>query len=132
MRIGELAGEAGVPAKTIRYYEELGLMPSPARTGSGYRDYDPSAVSRLRFIRSAQAMGLTLREIKRILDIRDGGRAPCEHVTALIERELEEVDERMAAMRRTRGELERLLARAATLDPADCDDSVVCHVIVAP
>jgi MerR family transcriptional regulator, copper efflux regulator len=64
MRIGELAAASGVSAKTIRYYEDIAVLDPPARTPSGYRDYTPEATERLAFIRSAQAVGLTLGEIR--------------------------------------------------------------------
>src|SRR6266566_6256771 len=80
MRIGVLAAQAGITAKTIRFYEDTGLMPAPARTPAGYRDYPAGAAARLAFIRDAQAAGLSLAEIRSILAIRDDGQAPCQHV----------------------------------------------------
>lgn len=76
MRIGQLADAAGVSAKTVRYYESEGLLHEPDRTPSGYRDYDADTVDRLAFIRHAQAAGLTLRQIREILEVRDGAHAP--------------------------------------------------------
>jgi DNA-binding transcriptional MerR regulator len=76
MRIGVLAAQAGITAKTIRFYEDTGLMPAPARTPAGYRDYPAGAAARLAFIRDAQAAGLTLAEIRSILVIRDDGQPP--------------------------------------------------------
>ena len=73
MRIGELAGRLGVNPKTIRYYESIGLLPDPGRTPSGYRVYDEDAVDRLRFIRTAQRLGVTLDEVKEILGFRERG-----------------------------------------------------------
>ena len=120
MRIGEAAGRAGVPAKTIRFWEEQHMLPAPARTPAGYRDYDPAIVERLTFIRQAQAAGLTLERIRQVLDIRDGGDPPCSHVAGLIARRLAEVDARLAELARTRDQLVVLAARAAAQDPADC------------
>jgi DNA-binding transcriptional MerR regulator len=60
------------------------LLPPPARTAVGYRDYHPAIVERLAFIRHAQVGGLTLERIRQVLDIRDGGQPPCVHVTGLI------------------------------------------------
>lgn len=120
MRIGEAAGRAGVPAKTIRFWEEQHMLPAPARTPAGYRDYDPAIVERLTFIRQAQAAGLTLERIRQVLDIRDGGDPPCSHVADLIARRLAEVDARLAELTRTRDQLVVLAARAAAQDPADC------------
>ncbi len=85
MLIGELAERSGVPAKTIRYYEDLDILPPPRRTVGGYRDYDDAAVDRLRFVRAAQAAGLTLAEIRNVVALRDDGIAPCSHVIALLE-----------------------------------------------
>jgi DNA-binding transcriptional MerR regulator len=120
MRIGEIASQAGVPAKTIRFWEDQHLLPQPARTPAGYRDYDPAILDRLAFIRYAQAAGLTLGHIRQVLDIRDGGRPPCVHVTGLIARRLAEVEARLAQLARTRDQLAALAARAAAQDPADC------------
>ena len=120
MRIGEAAGRAGVPAKTIRFWEEQRMLPPPARTPSGYRDYHPAIVERLTFIRQAQAAGLTLEHIRQVLDIRDGGDPPCSHVADLVARRLAEVDARLAELTRTRDQLVVLAARATAQDPADC------------
>src|SRR5258708_12410315 len=76
MRIGEAAGHAGVTAKTIRFWEDQHLLPAPARTAAGYRDYDPGIVERLAFIRHAQAAGLTLEHIRQVLAIPDGRHPP--------------------------------------------------------
>ena len=120
MRIGEAEGRAGVPAKTIRFWEDQHLLPAPARTGSGYRDYDPAILERLAFIRQAQAAGLTLEHIRQVLDIRDGGQPPCVHVAGLIDRRMAEMDARLAELARARDQLASLAARAAAQDPADC------------
>lgn len=95
MRIGELADQSGVTAKTIRFWESTGLLADPTRTPSGYRDYDPAVVDRLRFIRHAQTAGLTLAEIRQVLAISDDGEPPCGHVTDLIHQHLADVDERI-------------------------------------
>ena len=120
MRIGEIAGRAGVPAKTIRFWEEQGLLPAPARTAAGYRDYSPAILERLAFIRHAQAAGLTLAQIRQVLGIRDGGQPACVHVTGLIARRLGEVEARLAELARARDQLAALAGRAAAQDPADC------------
>lgn len=131
MRIGELASRSGVPAKTIRYYEDVGLLPAPTRLPNGYRDYDDAALGRLAFVRTAQASSLTLGEIRGILGFRDRGETPCEHVRALVERRAADLDERIGELQRLHAELARLARRARRLDPADCDPELVCHIIVA-
>ena len=120
MRIGEVAGRTGVPPKTIRFWEDQRLLPPPARTPAGYRDYDPAVPERLAFIRHAQAAGLTLDAIRQVLEVRDGGQPPCIHVTGLIAQRLAEVEARLAELARTRDQLAALADRAAAQDPADC------------
>ena len=129
MRIGELAERTGLSTKTLRYYESIGVLPEPARTPSGYRDYPGDAQDVVRFVRSAQAVGLTLGEIREILAYRDRGETPCAHVVDLIRRRAAAIDEQMAALERTRRELRRLERRARGLRPEDCAPTLVCHVI---
>src|SRR5918911_197322 len=86
MRIGELARRSGIASTALRYYEKAGLLPPARRTPSGYRAYDATALQRLVFIRAAQAVGLSLPEIRDVIAIRDGGTAPCSHVVGLIQR----------------------------------------------
>lgn len=121
MRIGEVADRAGVTAKTLRFYEDRGLLPEPERTPSGYRDYDTQAVGRVEFIKDAQAAGFTLAQIGQILAIRDAGDSPCEHVSSLVEQRLGEIEERLRELRGVRRQLQQLAQRAERLDPADCD-----------
>lgn len=129
MRIGELARLSGVPATTLRYYEQLGLLPEPDRKPSGYRSYSEKAVDRLAFIRSAQAVGLTLAEARKVLAVRDAGEAPCRVVTQMIDRRHAEVRSRIAELRVLERDLARLRDRALRLEPRDCEPSGVCHVI---
>ena len=129
MRIGELAEQAGMSTKAIRYYEQVGILTPPARTASGYRAYDDTALGRLGFVRAAQAVGLTLGEIRQIIAFRDDGQAPCAHVTDLLRRHAAELDARIRELRQLRGELRQLAERAATLDPEQCPPERVCHII---
>jgi DNA-binding transcriptional MerR regulator len=94
--IGILAAQAGVPIKTIRYYEERGLLPKPPRTASGYRLYPPEIADRLQFIKKAQSLGLRLENIKDILDLADRGRCPCGHVQHLLKLRLWELNRKIA------------------------------------
>jgi MerR family transcriptional regulator, copper efflux regulator len=129
MRIGELAEQAGISTKAIRYYEQIGILTPPARTATGYRTYDETALGRLRFVRAAQALGLTLGEIRRIIAFRDDGAAPCAHVTALLQRRAADLDARIQELQQLRGELRQLAERATTLDPEHCPPERICHII---
>lgn len=131
MRIGELADSAGVSTKTVRYYESIGLLPEPGRTPSGYRDYGEDAVERLRFVRDAQATGLSLAEIASVLELKAAGATSCAHTTALLERHLGELDDQIERLSAARTELAALAARAGSLDPAGCTDPNRCQVISA-
>jgi DNA-binding transcriptional MerR regulator len=130
MRIGEIADQSGVPTKTIRFWEAEGLLPPPARTASGYRDYQPADTDRIRFIRHAQASGLRLDEIRQVLDISDAGQPPCQHVQDLVHQRLADVDARIAELTHARRVLRDLAARAAAQDPADCHG--YCSILTDP
>ena len=129
MRIGELAEHGDVSTKTIRYYESIGLLEEPARTASGYRSYGADAVDRLRFVRDAQASGLTLAEIASVLKIKAAGDRSCTHTASLLERHLADVDAQIERLTAARAELARLAERARRLDPAECTDPNRCQVI---
>jgi len=129
MRIGAVADAAGVPTQTIRFYEREGLLPPPRRAPNGYREYDASTLNRLRFIRSAQAAGLTLVEIASILDLRGEGAVPCAHVQSLLATKLHDVQARQRELADLEAELEELIGRSHELDPADCTDRQICHII---
>lgn len=129
MRIGEVSRRGGVPAKTLRYYEDIGVLSEPRRSANGYRDYEPDVLDRLAFVRAAQAVGLTLGEIREVMAFRDAGRAPCAHVLDLIRTRAAELDERIAELERMRDDLHRLQRRARNLSPEDCPDDRICHLI---
>jgi DNA-binding transcriptional MerR regulator len=129
MRIGELSRRTGVPTKTIRYYEEIGVLPDPDRAANDYRDYPEEAVDRLGFVRDAQATGLTLTEISSILDLRSQGEATCHHVIDLLERHLTALDRHIRTLRQTRKKLAGLTEQARSLDPSECRDPNRCQTI---
>lgn len=129
MRIGEVAESAGVPSQTIRFYEREGLLPPADRGGNGYRVYDDTTLNRLGFIRAAQSAGLTLAEIRSIVDVREAGQPPCGHVTGLLQTKLGAVAARMRELERLTSELEHLLERGQKLDPDDCAGTDICHIL---
>jgi MerR family copper efflux transcriptional regulator len=129
MRIGEIAGQAGLSTKALRYYERTGLIEEPTRTPSGYRDYTESVLDRLRFIRSAQAAGLTLGEIKGVIAYREQGSPPCGHVLELIEGRAADLDRRIAELRGLRDDLRALAERGRSMSPEACSRDLVCHIL---
>lgn len=131
MLIGQLADVADVATQTIRFYERQGLLPPPSREANGYRVYDDTTLNRLTFIRTAQAAGLTLGEIRSVVDLRDNGDSPCAHVTTLLAAKLVDVRARQRELDALAAEVEELLARGERLDPADCGDADVCHILTA-
>jgi MerR family transcriptional regulator, Zn(II)-responsive regulator of zntA len=126
LRIGELAKQLELNPKTIRYYEEIGLMPKPPRTEAGYRLYDAADRERLSFIGKAKAIGLTLEDIREILTIRGDGAPPCEHVSALLDKKLSAIEAQLRALRTFRKDL--LTLREAASEAAT-DQTGVCRII---
>jgi DNA-binding transcriptional MerR regulator len=124
MRSGELARAGGVNVETLRYYERRGLLAEPPRLASGYREYPPEALSRLRLIKQAHALGLTLAEIAELLTLRPHAEVTCGDMEARIRSKINELDGKLTALTSLRGSLERLLCeccdsqQAATKCPA--------------
>lgn len=108
--IGQVAAQAGVNPKTIRYYEALGLLPPPAREANGYRRYSPETVALLAFVKQAQGLGFTLDEIKEIVAIRRRGQVPCTHVRSLLQRKSAELDRKLADLVALRKRIRQSLA----------------------
>jgi MerR family mercuric resistance operon transcriptional regulator len=106
-----LAKRTGCNLETIRYYEKIGMMHDPPRTASGYRVYDESDVSRLRFILRARELGFAIDEIRGLLEPVDGGTQTCAEVKERTERHLADVRAKIADLRR----IERVLATTASL-----------------
>lgn len=129
MRIGELSSACGLPTRTIRFYERRGLLPAPTRSTNDYRTYTPDDLGRLEFIRNAQSAGLTLNEIASVTALRDKGTTPCTHVNALLHAKLTDVRERIDQLVVLQDELRRIVERARTLDPADCTERDICHIL---
>ena len=129
MRIGELAQRAGTTAKTLRFYEKEGLLPPAERTPSGYRDYEPDAVHRIDFVHRGQAAGLTLAQIRQIIDIRDSGGSPCEHVRDLLHTRLTEIEQQIAQLTALHDSIAVLRDAAAEPAPDTCDPGLVCRYV---
>lgn len=110
---GVLAGESGVKAETIRYYEKIDLMPEPARTEGGHRLYEDVHLQRLRFIRRSRELGFTLNEVRELLSLVDGQQVSCEKVQHIAEAHIKDVRAKIADLKK----IERTL----------CDMSSQCN-----
>ena len=106
---GQLAHEAGVNVETLRFYERRGLLPSPPRRPSGYREYPREAVDLVRFIQRAQALGFSLQEIRELLTLREVARATCGDVVVLAQRKVEHIDSKIHDLRSMKTALTKLL-----------------------
>lgn len=105
MKIGEVAGQAGVTVDTVRFYERVGVLPSPARTESGYRDYEPGTIGRIRLTRELQAIGFTLNEAVDALAAHDAGGATCESERWRLQAVRDRVDAKLAELTALRGRI---------------------------
>jgi MerR family mercuric resistance operon transcriptional regulator len=128
--IGELARESGVPAKTIRFYEEIGLLPPARRAANGYRRYDETDGQRLRFLRSARSLDFSLDDLRTVLALRDQGEAPCQHVLTLLAVKEQEIKTRIRELVALQQELAALQQQAATLPTNDMQmQHCICGLI---
>lgn len=118
--IGQLSEAAQTPAATIRYYEKIGLLESPSRSGSNYRLYGSEDVARLTFVRRAREIGFTIDQVRSLLAFSDQGDGDCCAVTTLTERHLAEVEEKIRDLNLLKEHLSRLLASCRGGRFADC------------
>ena len=128
LRIGELAAQAGVSIDTIRYYERRRLLPRAPRRPSGFRVFTPEIVERVRFIKQAQEIGLSLEEIKELLS-EGGGADKCRRVSELLRAKLEEIDRRIKTMRTFRRTLAHHLA-ACERELNEKGEAAECPVVM--
>lgn len=108
LTIGEVAKAAEIGVETIRFYEREGLIAEPPRRASGYRQYPPEVIRRLRFIRRAKELGFTLREIGELLSLRVAPSTTCADVRAMARAKIEDIDGKVAELHRIKDVLERL------------------------
>lgn len=118
--IGELARQLATSPQTIRWYEQQGLMPPPARTGGGQRRYDEDARKRLAFIRHARLMGFDMDDIRALLELRDNPEAPCQQADELARQLLAEVGKRIEALRQLEAELRHMTSKCRSTMARDC------------
>ena len=120
MRIGQSAARSGVPAKTIRYYESVGLLPQPDRTASGYRDYDEPALQRLRFVQRARSLGFSVRECANLLALYEDKQRASAEVKGLAREHVAQIDAKIAELRAMRRTLGKLIDKCHGDERPDC------------
>ena len=118
--IGELARRTGVKVPTIRYYEQVGLLAEPPRTGGGQRRYGRQEAERLNFIRHARDLGFEVEAIRELLDLASQPDRSCAVVDAIAARHLEAVKQRIARLDRLRRELERMITECGHGRVGEC------------
>ena len=128
MRISEAAAAAGTTAKTLRFYEDAGLLPAIGRTSAGYRDYPEWAVQRATFIRRSRAAGLSLDQAGVLLAVHDAGTRPCSQVRDRLADQLEAVNAQISELRALRTTLADQL-KAAEAGPESCDAKQICSYL---
>jgi len=128
LSIGQVAKASGVAAKTIRYYEQIGVLPVPSRATSGYRLYDQSGVERLRFIRRARSLGLPLQQLRTLMSTLNGGPRPTlrPRLRALVRGQLDAVKNRIAELELLRQQLEQVFQRIGTAAPRSAGGACQC------
>ncbi len=119
MNIGDIAGLTGLPAKTIRYYEEIGLV-SPARSGNGYRRYEPEHAHRLAFIQRARSLGFGIEECRGLLSLYDDNQRTSSDVKRIAEEKISEIDKKVAELSAMRATLAHLAATCHGDERPDC------------
>ncbi|MEY8828859.1 helix-turn-helix domain-containing protein [Sedimentitalea sp. XS_ASV28] len=120
LTIGTLARRTGTKVQTIRYYEQIGLMPEPGRTAGGQRRYGEAELDRLAFIRHARQLGFTLEAIRELLDLSDNPEKSCDEADQIARRQLRQVELRMARLEALRTELKRMVHECSGGNTADC------------
>lgn len=120
LTIGRVAEAAGCKVQTVRYYEQIGLIPAPPRTSGNQRVYDDSAVHRLMFIRHARELGFPLQAIRDLISLSDDPNQPCDAADAIAKTQLSEVDRRIQRLHALRHELERMIEQCRGGRIADC------------
>ena len=125
---GDVAKALGIGVQTLHFYEREGLIAPAPRSAAGYRLYSPEVIERVRFVRKAQALGLSLDEVKEVLRLADHGGCPCGHVQEALTAKLAEVDDRLRELRNFRKELAVLVARSAGLRATN-EAAAVCAIV---
>ena len=120
LTIGGMAKRTGTKVQTIRYYEQIGLMPDPGRTEGGQRRYGEAELDRLSFIRHSRQLGFPLDAIRELLDLSDHPDRPCSEADVIARRQLKQVEQKMERLTALRTELQRMVRECSGGKSADC------------
>jgi len=123
--IGDLGKATGTKVETIRYYEQIGLLPKPSRTAGNYRSYDASHLGRLSFIRRARDLGFSLENVRALLGLSDQKDRSCVAVDTIARRHRADIDRKIADLTALRGELDSII------DQCQCGTIAECRIIEA-
>lgn len=130
MQIKLFAQKTNLSAKTIRYYEEIGVLPPSKRSANGYRRYDESDVARARLVSAVRSLGLSLDDAREILALRDRREAPCRVLLDLLAEKADEIGRRIAELQRLEIELRELRRLGETFPVDDIDGkNCICHLV---
>lgn len=133
LKIGEVSETTGLPVKTIRYYEDIGLLaPTVERSEARYRLFHTQVLNRLAFIKRSQSLGLNLKEIQQILAVHDHGELPCGEVKQHLEAKVAEITQQIEALNTLRTELQGILSAWQEQPPADRIHHTICPNIQKP
>lgn len=120
LTIGQLAERTGCKVQTIRYYEQIGLMPGAARTEGNQRRFGSEHLERLNFVRHCRELGFSLDAIRKLLRLSDSPRQSCEAADRIARHHLEQVESRIARLEALRNELQRIIKQCRGGQMADC------------
>lgn len=120
LRIGDLAKATDTKVETIRYYEQIGILPAPSRTDGNFRAYAPEHLARLSFVRRARNLGFTLDKVRELLGMSDQKHRSCNSVSMIAREHLAEVDRKIAGLKALRTELNSIINQCGCGTIADC------------
>jgi len=130
MKIQEFSRQTGLSAKTIRYYESIGILPAPQRTPNGYREYEEQHLERARFVAGMRSLELSLDEISELLAMQNQREAPCRTMLNLIKHKADQITERISLLQQMEKDLRKLYKLGLTFPTDDVDGkNCICHLV---
>jgi len=130
MQIREFANRSGLSEKTIRFYESMGILPSPRRAPNGYREYSEQDLERARFVAGARSLDLSLDDISELLAIQDRREAPCRTLLNSIEQKANQIEDRIRLLKQMEDDLRELHKLGLTFPTDDIDGkNCICHLV---